>query len=280
MRILLFVAHPDDETIFAGGLTALMAEHGAVVHMLSATRGEGGETGEPPLCARAELGALREAEMRCAAEALGAASLEFLGYRDPEVGPDESLFAFADDPQDVAQRLAHVIHARRPEILLCHGTNGEYGHPAHKLVNQAARLAVASLGGAAPVLYSFSADYLEHPRPRLANRDDPADFVFDLTPTFPRKLAGARCHRTQGALFVRRISRERGCPVPLEEAMLRIETLHRLVPAPDPEGSPPSDAFARWLCENLGRSMIPFTRRPRPAQDWGSKRPAIRLAPD
>jgi LmbE family N-acetylglucosaminyl deacetylase len=39
MQIMLFVAHPDGETIFAGGLTALMAEHGAVVHMLLATRG-------------------------------------------------------------------------------------------------------------------------------------------------------------------------------------------------------------------------------------------------
>ena len=263
---MLFVAHPDDETIFSGGLTALMAEHGAVVHMLLATRGEGGEDGEPPLCTRAELGAVREAEMRCAAEALGAASLEFLGYRDPDVGPDDTLFAFADDMEEVAARLAERIRARQPEVVLCHGTNGEYGHPAHKLVNQTARLAVESLGAQAPLLYTFSADYLEHPRPRLANRDDPADFVFDVSPAFSRKLAAARCHRTQGALFVRRISRERGYPVPLEEAMLRIETLHRLVPAPDPVGSPPSDAFARWLHANLGERMIPFTpgSSPRP----------------
>jgi len=267
MRIILFVAHPDDETIFAGGLTALMAERGAAVHILSATRGEGGETGEPPLCMRAELGAVREAEMRCAAEALGATTLEFLGYRDPDVGRDDTLSAFADDVEEVAARLAERIRARRPEVVLCHGTNGEYGHPAHKLVNQTARLAVESLGAQAPLLYAFSADYLEHPRPRLANRDDPADFVFDVTPAFSRKVAAARCYRTQGALFVRRISRERGYPVPLEEAMLRIETLHRLVPAPDPDGSPPSDAFARWLRENLASCMTPFTRRPRPAQD-------------
>jgi LmbE family N-acetylglucosaminyl deacetylase len=39
MQIMLFVAHPDDETIFAGGLTALMADGGAMVHVLVATRG-------------------------------------------------------------------------------------------------------------------------------------------------------------------------------------------------------------------------------------------------
>ncbi len=259
MRILLFVAHPDDETIFAGGLTALMAERGAQVHILAATRGEGGETGEPPLCVRAELGAVREAEMRCAAKALGAASLEFLDYRDPDVGPDETLFAFGDDPHQVAANLRGAIVVRRPEVVICHGTSGEYGHPAHRLVNQAARLAVEGLAREGPLLYTFSADYVDHPRPRLANRDDPADFVFDISPAFPRKLAAARCHRTQGALFVRRISRERGYAVPLEETMLRIETLRRLVSPPQASGSPPSDAFALWLRENLSDCMVHFT---------------------
>jgi len=267
MRIILFVAHPDDEMVFAGGLIALMTARGASVHILSATRGEGGETGEPPLCSRAELGALREAEMRCAAEALGAASLEFLGYRDPEVGPDDTLFAFADDVDEVAAWLAERIRSRRPEVLLCHGTNGEYGHPAHRMVNQAARLAVDRLVADAPLLYTFSADYLEYPRPRLANHDDPADFVFDISPAFEQKLAAARYHRTQGALFVRRISHERGYPVPLEEALLRIETLHCVAPTPEPPDSPPSDVFARWLRENLGSCMIPFTRRSKPVQD-------------
>ncbi len=267
MDILLFVAHPDDETIFAGGLIALMATRGAAVHILSATRGEGGETGEPPLCSRSELGTVREAEMRCAARALGAASLDFLGYRDPDVGPDETLFAFADGPQEVAQRLAPVIRARRPEVLLCHGTNGEYGHPAHRLVNRAAHAAVQLLEPGAPLLYTFSADYLEHPRPRLSNIDDPADFVFDISPGFEAKLAAARCHRTQGALFVRRISKERGRPVPLEEAMLRIETLRGLAPTPRAPGSPPADVFARWLRENLGDCMIAFTPGTSPRPD-------------
>jgi LmbE family N-acetylglucosaminyl deacetylase len=267
MDILVFVAHPDDETIFAGGLLALMAARGAAVHLLAATRGEGGETGEPPLCPREELGAVREAELRCAARALAAASLEFLGYRDPEVGPDETLFAFADDPQEVAQRLAQVIRARRPEVLMCHGTNGEYGHPAHRMANQAARLAVDHLAAEAPLFYTFSADYLEHPRPRLSNPDDPADFVFDISPAFEQKLAAARCHRTQGALFVRRISKERGRPVPLEEALLRIETLHCLASTPRPPGSPPSDAFADWLRENLAACMIPFTPGTSPRPD-------------
>jgi LmbE family N-acetylglucosaminyl deacetylase len=57
MNILAFFAHPDDETILIGGTLALLARSGARVHYLSATRGEGGEVGEPPLCREAKLAA-------------------------------------------------------------------------------------------------------------------------------------------------------------------------------------------------------------------------------
>ena len=47
--ILAVSAHPDDESLFAGGTLAMFAEQGANVYILETTRGEGGEVGEPPL---------------------------------------------------------------------------------------------------------------------------------------------------------------------------------------------------------------------------------------
>jgi LmbE family N-acetylglucosaminyl deacetylase len=41
LNILAFFAHPDDETILAGGTLAALAEQGAHVHYVCATRGEG-----------------------------------------------------------------------------------------------------------------------------------------------------------------------------------------------------------------------------------------------
>ena len=72
LTVLAVFAHPDDETILAGGILAMLAEQGATLHLLLATRGEGGEPGEPPLTERSQLGMVREAELRCAAEKLGA----------------------------------------------------------------------------------------------------------------------------------------------------------------------------------------------------------------
>ena len=49
MKLLSFFAHPDDETMLAGGILAILSKLGVEIHYLSATRGEGGEVGEPPL---------------------------------------------------------------------------------------------------------------------------------------------------------------------------------------------------------------------------------------
>ena len=49
LDVIAFFAHPDDETMLCGGTLALLDSLGARVHLLVATRGEGGEMGEPPL---------------------------------------------------------------------------------------------------------------------------------------------------------------------------------------------------------------------------------------
>ena len=55
-RCLLAVfAHPDDETFRPGGTLALLARGGVRVQVLTATRGEAGSCGDPPLCTPEEL---------------------------------------------------------------------------------------------------------------------------------------------------------------------------------------------------------------------------------
>jgi LmbE family N-acetylglucosaminyl deacetylase len=230
VNVLAFFAHPDDETVMAGGTLALLAEHGAKVHYLSATRGEGGETGNPPLCTQAELGAFREQELVCAVRALGGASLTFLGYVDPLVGPDDKLFPYAEDLTMLAGQVALSIREFAAEVVITHGSNGEYGHPAHVLSHQAARIAVESFGQNAPALYTAQAIYPGHPRPRLANKDDPADLLVDVTRGLARKEAAALCHRTQHDLFIRKTAEEVGHPVTVPEViqMITVESLHRV----------------------------------------------------
>lgn len=234
-RILTVIAHPDDETMLTGGVLALLARAGAEVYYLCATRGEGGEAGEPPVCTRDQLGSVREKEMRCAVQALGGKGVDFLEYVDPLVGANDELHPYTDDLAGLVDRIAAYIRKRNPEVVISHGSNGEYGHPAHKLTHQATRQAVESFNGKAPILYTFSAAFPEHPRPRLVNRDDPADLVLDVSPALQQKTEAALCHLSQHALFVRRSSLRAGRQLTVPEVMMKLEGLHRVSPPSEGE---------------------------------------------
>jgi len=230
MKILVFVAHPDDETVFTGGTLVLLARAGLAVHYLVATRGEGGEMGEPQLCKRADLGQQRENEMRCAVQALNGAGLNFLDYVDPLVGEEEQLFPYTDDVDGLTQQLVEHIQALAPVAFISHGSNGEYGHPAHRISHTAAHQAIEALGKGAPLFYTFSATFNEHPRPRLVNKTDPAHIILDITSAHHQKTQAALCHRSQNALFVRRSSQRAGRPLTVTEVLANVESLHRAYP--------------------------------------------------
>jgi LmbE family N-acetylglucosaminyl deacetylase len=230
VNILAFFAHPDDETILAGGMLALLADRGAQVNYLCATRGEGGEVGEPPLAAVEELGQVREQELVCAVGALGGRSLTFLGYTDPRVGEDHELHPYTEDITFLAGQIAASIRQFETYAVITHGSNGEYGHPAHLVSFQAALAAVMSFGKQGPVLASAAAGYAEHPLPLLANADDKADLVIDVKPALEQKTEAAMCHRTQHALFVRHASEEAGRQLSVPEVLLRQESLHFAYP--------------------------------------------------
>lgn len=231
MNVLAFFAHPDDETMLAGGTLALLAENGAQVHYLSATRGEGGEIGEPPVCSIDELGQVRESELVCAVGALGGRTLTFLGYKDPRMGDDDQLYPYTEDITFLAGQVTASIRQFEIEAVITHGSNGEYGHPAHVITSQAALAAVMSFEDQTPSLYTIAASYSGHPYPRLANVDDPADLVIDIEPVLEVKRKAALCHRTQHALFVRRRSRQAGRELTVEEVVMEQESIRRAYPA-------------------------------------------------
>lgn len=244
---LCLVAHPDDETILCGGTLALLARNGVAVHVVCLTRGEGGELGEPPLANRATLGDVREQELVSAVGKLRGKSLTFLGYVDPEVGPDNALSAPTHEPVVLSGQIVNCIKQFQPDVLITHGSNGEYGHPAHLLLHQMAKAAVAALIQEkyehVPAFYTFAASYPEHPYPRLSNTDDMADFVVDVTPVLDQKEAAALGHATQTALFVRRRSEQAGRPLTVREVLLTQEAFRRHWPKAG------LDILAQWLSD-------------------------------
>ncbi|QGH68766.1 PIG-L family deacetylase [Pseudactinotalea sp. HY158] len=155
--VLAFFAHPDDETLGAGGAIARLARTNRV-HLVTATRGELGER-MGPVAERAHadpiaLAGIRVGELAAAARALGIESHRFLdeldGAPDGRVYTDSGM-AWADDLrrravpapgaaptafsagdlEEEARILAGEIERLRPRLVLTEEVGGGYGHPDH-----------------------------------------------------------------------------------------------------------------------------------------------------
>jgi LmbE family N-acetylglucosaminyl deacetylase len=200
--ILAISAHPDDETLFAGGTLAKWAQAGNDVYILETTRGEGGEVGEPPLTTKEKLGSFREQEVRKAAEALGARDIYFLPYVDPHMEINGIARRISQPLTVFVDAIGDVIKTVQPDVVITHGSNGEYGHPQHIYTHRATRLALGNGAGKTAML-SWSAWYESPERKRVLNRDDHADFIHDVRPWLDIKITAALCHKTQHAMFLR-----------------------------------------------------------------------------
>jgi LmbE family N-acetylglucosaminyl deacetylase len=200
--ILAISAHPDDETGFAGGTLACYAELGHDVYILETTRGEGGEVGEPPLTSKENLGSFREREARRAARILGARDIFFLPFIDPHMEINGIARRIDVPLADFARAIAGHLETLRPDVVITHGSNGEYGHPQHVYTHRATRRALAD-AHLQITLLSWCAWYEPCSHARILNRDDPADVVVDISPWHAKKVDAAMCHRTQHAMFLR-----------------------------------------------------------------------------
>jgi LmbE family N-acetylglucosaminyl deacetylase len=128
VALLAVFAHPDDESYLCGGTLARYAASGRPVALLCATRGEAGEIADGSLASPETLAAVREAELRAAAAALGLAAVQVLDFRD-------GTLAGVPFPEGVEQ-LGSALAAAQPEVVLSFGPEGVYGHPDHVAIHR------------------------------------------------------------------------------------------------------------------------------------------------
>ena len=148
--LVSFHAHPDDESIMVGGTLALAADAGHRVVLVFATRGDLGEVADGVLAPDEPLAARREVEARRAAEILGVARVEFLGYGDSGMADEptnDAPGAFAGADLDAAAtQLAEILRDEHAEVLTAYDAHGGYGHPDHIQVHHVGRRAAALAG--------------------------------------------------------------------------------------------------------------------------------------
>jgi LmbE family N-acetylglucosaminyl deacetylase len=208
--VLAVFAHPDDESLLAGGVLAACAAAGRRVAIVSMTRGERGPTELPELAGGPTLGDVREAELLAAARALGASAAECLDYPDGDLaGVDE---------RQAARALSLLLERERPELVISFSDEGLYWHPDHLAVSRLLDAALALLGCSGAPAWLYGATWPQGHARRLVSlmraRGLAADLwglepdafgaaadsittLLDVRPFLPAKLAALRAYASQ-----------------------------------------------------------------------------------
>ena len=121
MKILVIVAHPDDEVLGCGGAIASYSNQGHDVTSVIFTYGENANLNESPK----KLAKTRSKESIRAGKILGVKKMYFLGL------PDNTLSDEIKD-EDLYKKILKIIKERKPNIILTHSSD-DY-HPAHRNV--------------------------------------------------------------------------------------------------------------------------------------------------
>jgi LmbE family N-acetylglucosaminyl deacetylase len=186
--LLAVFAHPDDESLAAGGLLAWCASLGGRVAVLCLTRGElrvpdGGAD-------------VRAGELAAAAAVLGVQDVRLRDFRDGYLTwePGEAIEA----------EIQAAIDLVAPDLIVTFDADGLYWHPDHVAVHERTTAVVTKLGAAAPALFYVS---MPHGRLRGHVLGIDADAFGACAPTATHrldvgrfasiKMAALRCHRTQ-----------------------------------------------------------------------------------
>ena len=156
-RLMAVLAHPDDESLGAGGTLAKYASEGVDVFVLTATRGDAGRyhghrPGDPEHPGRSALANIREAELRAAAAVLGVRDVFLLDHRDQHLD--------AANPREAVAGIVGYIRRLRPDVVVTFGPDGSYGHPDHVAISQ---LTTAAIVAAADATFASDATHAAAP---------------------------------------------------------------------------------------------------------------------
>ncbi len=187
-RALAVYAHPDDPEVSCGGTLARWAASGAEVHLVIANRGDKGSA--DPSTDPQELTERRAQEVARAADVLGLASVEHLGYPDGEIDNDAAL----------RERIVEVIRRCQPDALVAPDPTAVFfgdsyvNHRDHRELGWAV---LDSLVPAASPLYVPHAGAAHQIGLVLLSGTLEADAWIDIADVLDRKVAAVVCHESR-----------------------------------------------------------------------------------
>jgi LmbE family N-acetylglucosaminyl deacetylase len=162
--------------------------------VVTATRGQAGSCGDPPLCSLDELPAVRECELRCACAALGTEPPHVLEYYDGHLSEA--------DPETIVAEILAVTRDVHPQVMMTYGPDGVSGHPDHIAIGRFAAEAFRRAPETV-ALYTLAVPQSLAERLEMTQIHSVPDETITLTvnvlSVWDAKMAAIRCHATQAA---------------------------------------------------------------------------------
>jgi len=201
LKMMLVVAHPDDECFAFGGAVALAADRGIETYVICLTDGQAA-THRGDAASGEELGRMRRAELVESCRILGVTHHELLDYQDGRL-------EFADFSR-AAGRLVERMRRFKPDVVVTFGSDGSLNtHPDHMIVSMLTTAAFHWSGRpkrypslALPFqprrLFTQTSNYTMPDRqaPLLS----PWTVVLDISAVKERKAEAFRAHTSQAPL--------------------------------------------------------------------------------
>ena len=144
--ILGIWAHPDDEAWSSAGLMKMALLNGQKVGVITATKGDAGETADPKLWPKEKLAEIRTKEMADCLSEIGDIEHHWLDYADGKL-------AEADEEVAVEQ-IAELIKMFKPSTVVTFEPNGITGHDDHRTISRWTTLAVEKADSSIQILHS------------------------------------------------------------------------------------------------------------------------------
>ena len=215
-RLLVVVAHPDDETFGCGSVIAAASASGAHVTVCCATRGEAGEAPASPALDGRSLAELRVDELHAAAAVLGASQVIVLDFADSGMQGDAGPRTLVGAPfESVVDRVLDVVRDVAPDVVVTLDPGGGDGHRDHVRIAEATIEAARRWGGSCSV-YAWclvrsllsqwfaalragrpDAEHLELDTAALGRPDADITTVLDARLHLATRRAAMACHRSQ-----------------------------------------------------------------------------------
>jgi LmbE family N-acetylglucosaminyl deacetylase len=180
-RLVVLAAHPDDESLGAGGLVATAARRGVRIDIVCATDGEGSHP-DSPTHAPEVLALLRAEEGRRAAEALGVEGVTRLSLPDGDVAAHHVT---------LSDRVVEIVGDRPGAVVVAPWRRD--GHPDHEAAGRAAATAARRTGAH---LWEYPIWFWHWAKPAQAAWSRLARFDLD-EPALRAKRAAIRAHASQ-----------------------------------------------------------------------------------